>query len=59
MYKVVYWRHGKKIEEEHNTIQEAHRNFNFISDYEIGFPECILDEQNKIVRSNVLREGRR
>lgn len=57
MFKIVYWRYGKRIEEEHSTLQEAHRRFNNISDYELGFPECILDENNKIIRTNRLIDG--
>jgi hypothetical protein len=50
MYKVVLWRYGTRIIEEYKTRAEANREFNFTSEYEIGFPECILDQNNMIIR---------
>jgi hypothetical protein len=50
MFKVVFWRHGKRIVEEYGDIAEAHRQFNFIGEYELGFSECILDQNDKIIR---------
>lgn len=50
LYKVVYWRYGKREIEECETLSEANRQFNYIGEYEIGFAECILDENNIILR---------
>ena len=55
MYKIIYWRYGHKTEECYSTIEESHKHYNFISDYEIGYPECIVDESNVVVRSNNLK----
>jgi hypothetical protein len=37
MFKVVFWRYGKRMIEEYKTRAEANKEFNFISEYEIGF----------------------
>lgn len=50
MYKVVYYRYGKRKIEEYPTLEEAHRQFNFIGYFGNGFSEYILDENNIIVR---------
>lgn len=50
MYKVVFWRYGKREIEEFTTRAETNKEFNFIGEYEIGFSDCILDDQNRIIR---------
>jgi hypothetical protein len=53
LYKVVFWRHGQQMIEEYETRADANRGFNFISEYEVGFSDCILDQDNKIIRDGM------
>ena len=53
VYTIVFDRYGKVEFEEVETRAEANRQFNFISEYGIGFPEFILDENNVIIRDGV------
>lgn len=50
MYKVIYWRFGRRYMTEYSTRSEANKQFNLITEHEIGFPECILDENDVILR---------
>lgn len=50
MFKVVFFRYGKRCITENETIDQAHKEFNSIREFEVGFPDCILDENNIIVR---------
>ena len=50
MYKLVFWRYRKRIVEEFDTRAEANKQFNFVGEHEIGFAECILDQDDKIIR---------
>ncbi len=50
MFKVVYFRYGKRYISEKETIQAANEEFELIREYEVGFPDCILDQNNVIVR---------
>lgn len=50
MYKLIFWRYGKREVEEIKTLAEANRQFNYIGEFDIGFSDCIVDENNIIVR---------
>lgn len=50
MFKIVFWRYGHRMVEEFETRAEANKQFNFIGEYELGFSECILDQDNRIIR---------
>jgi hypothetical protein len=50
MYKLILWRYGTRIIEEYETRAEANKQFNLTGEYELGFSECILDHNNRIIR---------
>jgi hypothetical protein len=49
MYRVVYWRLGVRHTESFDTLEDAKREFELISNFGYGFPECIMDENDVIV----------
>ena len=53
MYTVVFHRYGEVLFEKAETKAEAHEEFDFINDFEIGFPEFILNESNVIIRDGI------
>lgn len=49
MFKLFYHRYGKINLSECQTREEAYREANYITDYEVGFVDCITDENNVII----------
>ncbi|AYD80910.1 hypothetical protein PPK13_gp08 [Bacillus phage Ray17] len=49
MFKIFYHRYGKINLSECQTKGEAYREANYITNYGLGFVDCITDENNVVV----------